>query len=217
MIRGSALRLTVHAEMPQPRQIERAARALAEDGLALCPSDAGYLLAWSLNAASAEDRVRRLRQLDSRHPFTLCCQSISEASRYARLDDQAFRLLRRHSPGPITFLLPASSSLPNRLKLDPRGKRRSLGIRIPAHPVAQALLEAHGGALLSTSLRHAEMDAEEAPFRAHEADEVAELWLQAVDVMLDAGHCQPGPTSIIDCTHTPPSVSRQGFIPTEIQ
>jgi len=208
---GDGLRVDVHPSTPQPRQIERCARRLGDDGLVLCPTDAGYALVWSLNGTAAEERVRRLRQLDNRHPFTLFCRSISDASRFARLDDPAFRLLRRLSPGPVTFILPASGQLPNRLKQGVRSKRRDIGIRIPEHPVAQALLAACDEVLLSTTLRAPEMDADEAPFLGHEADEVAEHWLSAVDLMLDAGHCAPGPTSIIDCTLPHPEVVRQGF------
>lgn len=212
---GDGQRLDVHPSTPQARQIERCARRLGDDGLALCPTDAGYALVWSLNAAGAEERVRRLRQLDKHHPFTLFCRSISDASRFARLDDPAFRLLRRLSPGPVTFILPASGQLPNRLTQGARSKRRDIGIRIPKHPVALALLEACGDVLLSTTLRAPDMDADEAPFLGHEADEVADLWLHAVDVMLDAGHCEPGPTSIIDCTLPVPELVRQGFQPVD--
>ena len=216
VVAGEALRLEVHPSTPQTRLVERAAQRIGRDGLGLCPTDAGYALVWSLNGTGAEERVRRLRQLDSRHPFTLFCRSISDASRFARLDDPAFRLLRRLSPGPVTFILPASGQLPNRLKQGARSKRRDIGIRIPSHPAAQALLEAHGDVLLSTTLRSPDMDAEEAPFLGHEADEVADLWLHAVDVMLDAGHCAPGPTSIIDCTLPAPEVVRQGFQPVDV-
>lgn len=216
MIAGQALRLDVHPTHPQGRLVERAAELLARDGLAICPTDAGYALVWSLNGTGAEGRVRRLRQLDSHHPFTLLCRSISDASRFARLDDPAFRLLRRLSPGPVTFILPASGQLPNRLKQGARSKRRDIGIRIPGHPVTMALLDACGESLLSTTLRAPDMDADEAPFLGHEADEVAGLWLHAVDVMLDAGHCEPGPTSIVDATSPTPTLVRQGFHPLDL-
>jgi tRNA threonylcarbamoyl adenosine modification protein (Sua5/YciO/YrdC/YwlC family) len=211
VVRGDAQRLEVHPATPHARHIDRAARALEGGGLVLCPTDAGYALVWALDGLAAEERVRRLRQLDKHHPFTLCCRSISDAGRFARLDDPAFRLLRRLSPGPVTFVLPASGQLPNRLKQGSRSKRRDIGIRIPGHPVAQALLEASGGVLLSATPRPPGMDADEAAFLGHEAEEVAGHWLQAVDVMLDAGHCEPGPTSIIDCTGPTPEVVRQGF------
>lgn len=212
---GDSLRLEVHPDNPQQRLIEQAARVIDRDGLALCPTDAGYAMVWSLNGTGAEDRVRSLRQLDKRHPFTLFCRSISDISRFARLDNEAFRLIRRLSPGPVTYILPSSSDLPNRLKQTARSKRRDIGIRIPRHPVAQALLDASGGVLLSTTLRAPDMDADDAAFHGHEADEVADLWLHAIDVMLDSGHCEPGPTSIIDCTESTPEVVRQGFQPVD--
>ncbi|MCZ8317561.1 MAG: L-threonylcarbamoyladenylate synthase [Lysobacteraceae bacterium] len=216
MSRGEGLRLDVHPTHPQARQIERCAQSLAGDGLALCPTDAGYALVWGLDGTGAEERVRRLRQLDTRHPFTLCCASISDASRFARLDDRVYRLLRRLGHSPVTYLLPASGQLPNRLRQCGRGKRRDIGIRLPGHPVAQALLEACGGVLLSATLRSPDMDADEAPFLGHEADAVADLWLHGVDVMLDAGHCDPGPTSILDCTGDAPVLLRQGFTPVDL-
>jgi len=215
LTRGAAARVEVHPTTPQARLVERAATALAEGGLALCPTDAGYSLVWSLNGVDAEERVRRLRQLDSRHPFTLFCRSISDASRFARLDDSAFRLLRQLTPGPVTFILPASGQLPNRLKQGARSKRRDIGIRLPDHPVASALMDACGEVLLSTTLKAPDMDADDASFLGHESDEVASIWLHGVDVMLDAGHCPPGPTSIIDCTGDAPELVRQGFTPVD--
>src|SRR5690606_37420414 len=115
---------------------------LLDGGLALVPTDAGYALAWSLNGKDAEDRVLRLRELDRRHPFTLLCRSVSEAGRLARLDDQAFRLVRSLTPGPCTFILPASPDLPKRIRNVGRSKRRDIGIRLPDHVVARSLLEA---------------------------------------------------------------------------
>ena len=110
------IRYDVHPVTPQERLILKSAEALKAGGLGLCPTDAGYSLVWSLNGKDAEDRVRKLRQLDSKHPFTLLCRLVSEAGRLARLDDPAFRLLRSLTPGPCTFILPASPELPKRLK-----------------------------------------------------------------------------------------------------
>jgi tRNA threonylcarbamoyl adenosine modification protein (Sua5/YciO/YrdC/YwlC family) len=209
-------RWAIHPITPQARLMDAAAQRLQRGGLALCPTDAGYALVWSLNGVAAEERVRRLRQLDSRHPFTLLCASISQAGQLARLDDSAFRLLRRLSPGPVTFILPASSQLPNRLKNAGRSKRRDIGIRLPDHPVAQALLAAAGEPLLSATVRLPEADAEDEAWAGLEADTVAERWLHGVDVMLDAGDCPPGPTSIVDCTDDTASVVRQGFKPLDL-
>jgi len=202
-------RLQVHPVNPQSRLLEKAATILRAGGLALVPTDAGYALAWGLDAKDAEDRVRRLRELDSRHPFTLLCRQLSEAGRLARIDDRAFRLMRSKTPGPCTFILPASSDLPKRIKNVGRSKRRDIGIRLPDHVVARALLDAIGEPLLSTSL----VLPDELHPASHEAEGVAERWLRWVDVMLDAEDCEPGPTSVVDCTGDEPVVVRQGFHP----
>ena len=199
----------VHPVTPQERLIQKTADTLKSGGLGLCPTDAGYALVWALNGKEAEDRVLRLRQLDTKHPFTLLCRQLSEAGRLARLDDPAFRLMRSLTPGPCTFILPASSDLPKRIKNVGRSKRRDIGIRLPDHVVTRALLEAMGEPLLSTSLV---LPDEEHPV-SHEAEGVAERWLRWADVMLDAEDCEPGPTSVVDCTGDEPVVVRQGFHP----
>lgn len=200
-------RLELHPITPQTRLLEKAAAVLKSGGLVICPTDAGYTLVWALDAKDAEERVQRLRELDSKHPFTLLCRSISEAGRLARLDDTAFRLLRSRTPGPCTFILPASADLPKRLKHNGRSKRRDIGLRLPDHVVAKALIEAMGEPLLSTSL----VLQNDEVLASHEADGVAERWLRWADVMLDSGDCQPGPTSIVDCTGDEPVIVRQGF------
>ena len=202
-------RLHVHPVSPQDRLIQKAAEVLKDGGLALCPTDAGYAFVWSLNGKDAEDRVLKLRQLDTRHPFTLLCRTLSEAGRLARLDDPAFRLLRSLTPGPCTFILPASAELPRRLKHLGRSKRRAIGIRLPDHVVARALLEAMGEPLLSTSLVLPDED----DLASHEVETVAERCLRWVDVLVDAEDCEPGPTSVVDCTGDSPEIVRQGHHP----
>lgn len=199
-------RLQVHPVDPQPRLIARAAAALQAGGLALCPTDAGYALVWMLEARDAEERVRRMRALDTKHPFTVLCASLSDVGRMARLGDPAFRLMKSLTPGPCTFILTASSDLPRRLKLD---KRRSIGVRRVEHPVAQALLLAVEQPLLSTTV--ALPDAED--LASHVADDVADRLLEQVDVMLDGGDCEPGPTSVVDATGSAPELLRQGYRP----
>ena len=205
-------RLHVHPVTPQDRLVRQATAILQAGGLGLCPTDAGYALVWALNGKAAEERVQRLRQLDSKHPFTLLCRQLSEAGRLARLDDRAFRLMRSLTPGPCTFILPASAELPKRIKHSGRSKRRDIGIRLPDHVVAKALLEAMGEPLLSTSLVFPDED----PLVSHEAESVAERCLRWVDVMLDAEDCEPGPTSVVDCTGDEPVVLRQGFHPVTV-
>jgi len=202
-------RLEVHPVDPQPRLIARAAAALQAGGLALCPTDAGYALVWMLEARDAEERVRRMRALDTKHPFTVLCASLSDVGRMARLGDPAFRLMKSLTPGPCTFILTASSDLPRRLKLD---KRRSIGVRRVEHPVVQALLQAVEQPLLSTTV--ALPDAED--LASHVADDVADLLLERVDVMLDGGDCEPGPTSVVDATGNAPELLRQGYRPLQL-
>lgn len=202
-------RFDVHPVTPQERLIGKATEILKSGGLALCPTDAGYAFVWALNGVEAEGRVLRLRQLDSRHPFTLLCRTLSEAGRLARLDDPAFRLLRSLTPGSCTFILPASPEIPKRLKNSGRSKRRDIGIRLPDHVVTRALLEAMGEPLLSASV----VLPDEEGLASHDAESVAERSLRWVDVMLDAGDCEPGPTSIVDCMGDEPVVVRQGFHP----
>jgi tRNA threonylcarbamoyl adenosine modification protein (Sua5/YciO/YrdC/YwlC family) len=205
-------RLHVHPVNPHERLVLKASDILRDGGLALCPTDAGYTLVWALHGKAAEERVQRLRQLDSKHPFTLLCRQLSEAGRLARLDDRAFRLMRSLTPGPCTFILPASAELPKRIKHSGRSKRRDIGIRLPDHVVCRALLDAMGEPLLSTSLVFPDEDA----LVSHEAESVAERCLRWVDVMLDAEDCEPGPTSVVDCTGDEPVVLRQGFHPVTV-
>jgi tRNA threonylcarbamoyl adenosine modification protein (Sua5/YciO/YrdC/YwlC family) len=204
-------RMLIHPVNPHERLLQRAAAVIARDGLVLCPTDAGYTFAWGLNGTGAERRVQALRQLDTRHPFTVLCRTLSEAGRLARLDDPAFRLLRSLTPGPCTFILPASAELPRRLKHLGRSKRRAIGIRLPDHGVARALLEAVGEPLLSTTLHVPDED-----FAGHEADAVADRCLRWVDAMLDAGDCEPGPTTVVDCTGEQAQVVREGHRPIQI-
>jgi tRNA threonylcarbamoyl adenosine modification protein (Sua5/YciO/YrdC/YwlC family) len=212
MIAAMTVRHHVHPVTPQERLVLKTADALKAGGLGLCPTDAGYALVWALNGKEAEERVQRLRQLDTKHPFTLLCRQLSEAGRLARLDDPAFRLMRSLTPGPCTFILPASAELPKRIKNSGRSKRRDIGIRLPDHVVTKALLEAMGEPLLSTSL----VFPDEEELISHEAESVAERCLRWVDVMLDAEDCEPGPTSVVDCTGDEPVVLRQGFHPVTV-
>lgn len=204
--RAMGERLAVHPRDPQPRALLRAVEAVRAGQLLLVPTDAGYSLSWGLDARQAEERVIQLRMLDIRHPFTVLCASLSAAGKLTRVDDRAFRLLRSLAPGPVTFILPAAPELPKRLKL---ARRRALGVRIPGHRVARRLLEELGEPLLATSVELPEHESLE----SHDAEAVAAALQRHVDVILDAGECPPGPTSVIDCCGDEPVVTRQGNRP----
>lgn len=201
-------RIRVHPLHPAPRPLRQAAERLGQGDLAILPSDAGYLLAWMLDARDAEDRAIRLRKLDNRHPFTLLCRSISEIGRLARLEDAAFRAVKAFAPGPRTFILVPGPDLPKRLK---QAKRRTVGCRIVDHAVIRELLDILQGPLVTTSLI---LPGHE--FMNHLADDVAEQALRFADFMLDAEDCMPGPTTVIDVSSGSVDVVRQGWQPVEL-
>jgi tRNA threonylcarbamoyl adenosine modification protein (Sua5/YciO/YrdC/YwlC family) len=198
-------RIAIHPVNPQPRMIARAVDAVQRGALLVAPSDAGYLLLWAVDALKAEERVQRMRGLDSKHPFTLLCASLSEMGRLAKLDDAAFRIVKPLIPGPFTFILPVSSELPRRFK---QAKRKVIGCRIPDSSVLLALIRDCGTPLLSTSI---EFD-EDSPDR-QDPEDVADRVLRDVDLMLDAGECAAGPTSVVDLSGDVPCVVRQGAVP----
>jgi tRNA threonylcarbamoyl adenosine modification protein (Sua5/YciO/YrdC/YwlC family) len=196
-------RMRVHPDHPAPRSLRLAAERLQGGALAVLPSDAGYLLAWCLESRDAEERAIRWRRLDTRHPFTVLCRGLSEVGSLGKLDDQAFRLVKKLIPGPYTFILPPGVELPKRLK---QAKRKTIGCRVPDHSVTHALLDAIGAPLLSTSLGLPDEDLE-----SHDAETVAEFMLHQVDLMLDSGDCPPGPTNVVDLTGDVPQVTRPGW------
>lgn len=218
-------RIRLHPEHPAARPLSQAAERLSAGELAVLPSDAGYLFAWMLDSHAAEGRLVRLRRLDSRHLFTLLCRHLSEIGSLARLSDPAFRLVKSLIPGPYTFVLPTGAGLPKRLK---QTRRKAIGCRIPDHAVTRGILEILGMPLVSASLvlpseslSNAQLSGQRLPRRMlagekldnHDSEQVAGTVLKHVDFMLDAGDCQPGPTSVVDLTGAEPTVIRPGWKP----
>lgn len=194
--------LSLHSESPQVRLITQAAQALKQDALIAYPTDSGYALGWHIDNRVAQERVIRLRGLDTKHNFTVVCRTLGEISTYARMDDVAFQLIRKLTPGPYTFILPATAQLPKRLH---QAKKRSVGVRIPDHAVALALLGAVGEPLLSSSLilPNEEMG-------DWEVEDVYEHVKYDVDFFIDSGHCDNEPTTVIDLLSGTPQLVRQG-------
>ena len=195
-------RLELHPDNPQTRFIAQAVKVLDGGGLIAYPTDSGYALGWRLESQRAQERVIRLRGLDSRHNFTLVCRHLSEISTYARMHDVAFRLIRSLTPGPYTFILPASAQLPRHLK---QVKKRSVGVRVPDHPVALALVEGLGEPLSSSSLILPDED-----MAGWEVDDLYQRVFRDVDLFLDSGFCGNEPTTVIDLTDDTPLLVRQG-------
>lgn len=200
-------RLRLHPTHPQARLIQQAVERIRAGALVAWPTDSGYAFGWALDARAALERVLRLRGLDERHNFTLACRDLRDLGLYAKLDNRAFRLIRSLTPGPYTFILPASGELPRRLR---QPKRHSVGLRIPDHPVAQALLDALGEPLTSSSLLLRE------PFPENfEEDELFELLEGRIDLFIDAGHCGQELTTVIDLVDGEPVLLRAGKGPVD--
>lgn len=203
------MRLVVHPDNPQPRLITRAAEALRDGQLLAYPTDSGYALGWALGQKSVDDRVRQLRQLDKRHPFTLMCRDLRQVALYARMDDAAFRLIRSRIPGPYTFILPAARELPRRLVDD---KRRAIGVRIAQNRIVDALLDAMDEPFLSSSLSLPGVD-----LVGLEVDELVEQLEHHVDLFIDGGPNVAEPSTVIELLGDTPKVLRLGRGKVEFQ
>lgn len=195
-------RLIVHPDNPQARLIQQAAQALHDGDLLIMPTDACAVIAASMAHKSAVDRLRAIRQLNDRHLLTLLCPDLSALATYAKVDDVAFRFLKAWTPGPYTFILNASKQVPRRLW---HPSRKTIGLRVPEHPVAMSLLQAFGEPLLSSSLI---WPGESLPM--HESDEIAERFADSLEVFLDSGHYGLVPTTVIDLTSGEAEVIREG-------
>lgn len=198
-----ALILTVHPDNPQPRIIKQVADMIASGSIVAVPTDSGYALVARLDDRDAADALRKSRGLDQRHHLTLICRDLSEISRFAKVDNAQYRMLKHATPGPWTFILPASKEVPKKLS---HPSRKTIGIRVPPHPITQALLEHVGQALVSTTLI---APGEEVPLADAESIEQSHF-AQFVQAIIDNGGCAWEPTTVIDLTSSEPVVVRQG-------
>ena len=194
--------LELHPIDPQPRLIRRAAELVRGGGLIAYPTDSCYALGWHMGDKHALERVRRIRQADRHHHFTLVCANLAEVGRFARLETWQFRMLRACLPGPYTFLLRATRATPRRLQHE---RRRTIGVRIPDHRVPQLLLAELGEPLMSSTLLLA---ADELPLTA--GREIEARLGHEIDAVLDGGDCGIEPTTVVDLSVTPPLIVRTG-------
>ncbi|MFZ5524496.1 MAG: L-threonylcarbamoyladenylate synthase [Pseudomonadota bacterium] len=193
---------TIHPDNPNPRLIRQAAALLREGGVVVYPTDSCYALGCHLDDRDAVARIRQIRKLDEHHHMTLMCRDLSEISRYARVDNAKFRLLKVCTPGSFTFILEATKEVPKRLQ---HPKRSTIGMRIPDHPVALALLEELGEPLLSTTLI---LPDEQGPL--NDAGHIRELLEKKVDLVIDGGAVGFDFTTVIDLTGDAPVLLRRG-------
>ena len=192
----------VHPENPQARLLKQAAQILHAGGVAAVPTDSSYALVCHLDDKDAAQALRRLRQVDEKHHLTLLCRDLAELATYARVDNRQFRLLKRGTPGPYTFILEATKEVPRRLS---HPSRRTIGLRVPEHRVTQALLELLGQPLLATTLI---APGETEPM--NDAQEIRERFEKQLQAIVDAGACPREPTTVVDLSGPEPVVTRLG-------
>lgn len=194
--------IEIHPQNPQPRLIRQAVEITQSGGVIAYPTDSSYALGCRIGEKSAVERIRRIRQLDDKHNFTLVCCDLSELGIYAKVDTSAFRLLKAYTPGPYTFILNATREVP-RMLLHP--KRRTIGVRVPQHPITLALLEALGEPLMSVSLILPGDDE-----ALGDAWEIRERLEHFVDLVIEGGPGGLQPSTVISLADDEPEVIRVG-------
>ncbi len=194
--------LEIHPRNPQPRLIEQAVEIIRAGGVVVYPTDSCYALGCHIGDKAAMERIQRIRETDKHHHFTLVCRDLSEIAHYARVNNQQYRLLRAFTPGAYTFLLEATRETPKRLQ---NPKRRTIGIRVPDHPVPLAILSSLNEPLMSSTLL---MPGDEMPLT--DATEIQERLFHMVDAVIDGGNCGLEPTTVIDLAGPAPVVVRVG-------
>lgn len=187
---------------PQLRSIRQAVDIVRAGGVIAYPTDSCYALGCHIGDKDALERIRRIRRADRHHHFTLVCRDLTEISRFAKVETWQFRLLKACTPGPYTFLLPATRETPRRLQHE---KRRTIGVRIPDHVVPPLLIEALGEPIMSSTLL---LPGEDLPLT--EGSEIRARLEHGLDAVLDGGHCHLEPTTVVDLAEGEVRISRQG-------
>lgn len=192
----------IHPDNPQARLISQAAEIVSSGGVIVFPTDSAYAIGCRLGEKVAVERIRALRQLDKDHNFTLMCRDLSELASYAKVDNQMFRLLKNHTPGPYTFVMPATSEVPRRLA---HAKRKTIGLRVPDNAIVQALISAIGEPLMSCSLI---MPGDDQPLT--DPYDIRDTLEHQVELVIDGGFCGLEATTVVDLTCDEPVLVRQG-------
>ncbi len=193
---------SIHPENPQARLINQAVAIIREGGIIVYPTDSSYALGCHIGDKAAMERLQRIRQTDKDHNFTLVCRDLSEIATYAKVDNHAFRLMKNFTPGPYTFVLRATHEVPRRLQ---HAKRKTIGLRVPDHLIAQALLTALDEPIMSSTLILPNCELPET-----DPEDIRDKLEHAVDLVIDGGNCGFEPTTVIDLTEDTPQVLRYG-------
>lgn len=193
----------IHPDNPQQRLIHQAVEMVQNGAVIVYPTDSAYALGCHLGDKKALDRIRRIRQVDDKHNFTLVCRDLSEIATYAKVDNSAYRLLNAHTPGPYTFILKGTREVPRRLM---HPKRRTIGLRVPDNNIVRMLLAELNEPLMSCTLI---LPGEDMP--TTDANEIREMLEHQVDLVIDGGHCGIDPTTVVDMTGGVPEILRHGM------
>jgi tRNA threonylcarbamoyl adenosine modification protein (Sua5/YciO/YrdC/YwlC family) len=193
---------SIHPDNPQQRLVRQAVDIIKDGGVIAYPTDSAYALGCHMGDKKAMARIRRIRRLDDSHNFTLVCRDLSEISTYAKFGNSVYRLLKAHTPGPYTFILPATSEVPKRLT---QAKRKTIGIRVPANPIALGLLDELAEPMMSVTLI---MPDEDLPLT--DPWEIRDTLGYEVDLVIDGGFCGFEATSVIAFEDDVPVVVREG-------
>lgn len=191
----------IHPDNPQPRLIKQAVEIIRKGGLVAYPTDSCYALGCRLGDKEPLERIRKIRQADERHNFTLMCPDLSAIANYAQVENSIYRLLKAHTPGPFTFILPASKKVPR----NAWSKRKNIGIRVPENQIVHDLLTELGEPILSSTLI---LPGDELPLT--DAWSIREELEHSVDLIIDGEHCGIEMTTVIDLTGSEPELIRQG-------
>ncbi len=192
----------VHPETPQSRLIRQAIDIVRQGGVMVYPTDSGYALGCSLGNKQAMERIERIRGLDKSHNFTLMCRDLSELATYARVDNQRFRLIKNNTPGPYTFIFKGTKEVPRRLLNE---KKKTIGIRVPTHPITEALLAELGEPLMSVSLI---LPGEQ--FTESDPDEIRNRLEKQVDLIIHGGYLTEQATTVVDLSEDEIEILRRG-------
>jgi tRNA threonylcarbamoyl adenosine modification protein (Sua5/YciO/YrdC/YwlC family) len=192
--------IAIHPQNPQHRLISQVVDVLKSGGVIVYPTDSGYALGTTLGNKNGLERIRQIRNLSKRHDFTLMMRDLSHIGEYARLDNNAFRLLKKILPGAYTFILEGTRDVPKRLL---HKKKKTIGVRVSHHGVVQALLEELGESLMSVSLILK-------GYEFYDIDDVREAVDNKVDLIIDNGYCPPEPTTVINLANNAVEIIRYG-------
>jgi tRNA threonylcarbamoyl adenosine modification protein (Sua5/YciO/YrdC/YwlC family) len=192
----------VHPDNPQARSIRQIVDVIRDGGLIVYPTDSCFALGCQMGNRAGLERIRQIRHLDDRHHFTLVCRDFAQLGQFVKISNSVFRLVKASTPGSYTFILPATREVPRRLS---HPKKQTVGVRIPDHPVAQALLAELGEPLLSSTML---LPGQDEPMTS--GWEIKERLDHVVDAVIDSGDCGTEPTTVVDLSGDEPEIVRRG-------